>query len=492
MEIISWINVLCGILMILIWLIYKYVSIMTRKIILLTVLLCCSIVSVKAQIDDIALPVLHIYTINGEMPTRTIINAPEGCLGTSITNNNYVSGRMVMTLNGETLYDTGEYEKNVSGMRIKIRGNSTGAYLVQHPYKIKLSKKYDLLRRDDTSFQHKEWLLLSMYVWNPKMTNQESNILYILGSIVSKIVDMEWTPEFDIVNVEINGEYQGMYYLMESVSRGDARVILSKTGFMIEHDPFWWNEDIYFKTDSQTNNYFRFTYKYPDSDDVTEDIQNTIQNYINDVENTIYKNGNITQCIDMVSFAKWILIHDILGTDDTVGCNRFLCRKDNTSLLQMGPVWDYDSSFRSNYLSTLHTSDLFYYHYLFNYPEFTQIYLNLWNNIKTTLLNNMKDEFEKYWSKYSNTFDESMNIHQKKYHSEGKNNFKSQIDEIINKMTNRINLLDNYIETNILHTTLYNTEENNCIYNLNGQKMNNSNQLHKGIYIKNGHKIVIH
>lgn len=474
------------------WLIYKYVPIITGKKVFLTVLLCCSVGSVKAQIDDIALPVLHIQTIDGEMPTRTIINAPEGCLGTSISNNNYVPGKMVMTLNGETLYDTGEYEKNVSGMRIKIRGNSTGAYLDQHPYKIKLSKKYDLLRRDDASFQHKEWLLLSMYVWNPKMTNEESNILYMLGSIVSKIVGKEWTPEFDLVNVEINGEYQGMYYLMESLSRGDARVILSETGFMIEHDPFWWNEDKFFKTDSQTNNYFRFTYKYPDSDDVTDDIQNTIQNYMNDVENVIYNNGDITQCIDMVSFAKWILIHDILGTDDTVGCNRFLCRKDNTSLLQMGPVWDYDSSFRSDDLSTLHTSDLFYYHYLFNYPQFTQIYLNLWNNIKVKLSNNIKDEFEKYWSKYSNTFDESMSIHQKKYTSEGINNFRSQIDEITSKMTNRINLLDNYIQTNIHHTTLYDTKEKYDIYNLNGQKMNSSIQLYKGIYIKDKKKIVVH
>ena len=461
------------------------------RYIFLFIILCINTI-VQAQTDQIALPVLHIQTVDGEMPSRTVINAPEGCMGTSITNNNYVPGRMVMTLKGDTLYDTKEYEKSKSGMRIKIRGNSTGAYLAQSPYKIKLSKKYDLLRRDDPNYQHKEWLLLSMYVWNIKMTNKESNILYMLGSIISKIVGQEWTPAFDLVHVEINGEYQGMYYLMEAVSRGDARVILKKTGFMIEHDPFWWNEDVYFKTDSQTNNYFRFTYKYPDSDDVTDSIQYTIQSYMNDVENVIYNNGDISQCIDMLSFAKWILIHDILGTDDTAGCNRFLCRKDDKSLLQMGPVWDFDSSFRSDGISTIHTSDIFYFPYLFNRLEFTEVYLNLWNSIKSTLLENIKSEFEILWSKYGDVFDESMSIHQNKYPTEGKNSYRSQIDEIIDKMTDRINLLDNYINTTaIQQPTIRNSNEKHAIYHLNGQRINGSKQLQKGIYIYNRRKVVI-
>ena len=158
------------------------------------------------------LPVLNIVTVNGEMPTCTIIKAPEGCVGVSITDNDYVPGRMTVTLKGKTLYDSKEYIQGESGMRIKRRGNSTGAYLDQHPYKIKLSKKYDLLERGEKSFKHKEWLLLSMFTYNVKMTNHESNILNVAGSIVSKIVGQEWTPEFEFVNVVINGEYQGMYY----------------------------------------------------------------------------------------------------------------------------------------------------------------------------------------------------------------------------------------------------------------------------------------
>ena len=283
------------------------------------------------------IPVLEIETNNHEMPTYTIINAPEGCVGTSITDNKYIPGRMVMTLNGETLYDSKEYVKDVSGMRIKIRGNSTGAFMEQHPYKIKLSKKNDMLLRDNKAYNHKEWLLLPMYTWNSKMTNQESNILNIAGLTISKIVNMPWTPAYDFINVVLNGEYQGMYYLMEPVSKGENRVNIDNSGFLIEHDTFWWNEDLFFKTDRQIST-CAFTYKYPNSDDVTEDIQNTMIQYMNDVEKVIYENGDIENVINIESFAKWILIHDILGTDDTAGCNRFLCRKNETSLLEMGPT----------------------------------------------------------------------------------------------------------------------------------------------------------
>ena len=184
--------------------------------------------SIAQRIADtitlVDIPVLEIETVNHETPTYTVVYAPEGCIGTSITDNKYVSGKMTMSLKEKILYDSKDYQKDVSGMRIKVRGNSTGAYLNQHPFKIKLSKKFDLLTRGDDSYKHKEWLLLPMYTWNIKMTNHQSNILNIAGLIISKIVGMAWTPEYDFVHMVLNGEYQGMYYLIEPVSRGDQRV----------------------------------------------------------------------------------------------------------------------------------------------------------------------------------------------------------------------------------------------------------------------------
>ena len=86
------------------------------------------------------LPLLTIETIDHVEPTATVVTPPEGSWGTSIVSE-HVPGRMVITLKGETLYDSGDYVKGESGIRMKIRGNTTGANLPQHPYKLKLSKK---------------------------------------------------------------------------------------------------------------------------------------------------------------------------------------------------------------------------------------------------------------------------------------------------------------------------------------------------------------
>ncbi len=117
--------------------------------------LLSSLTAVQAQDPhEHEFPKLHIETVNGELPTYDIIPTPEGCWGSAITNNKKVPGRMVMTIGTDTLYDSGEFVRSESGVRIKIRGNST-AMFEQKPYLLKLSKKADLLLRADKAYKHK-------------------------------------------------------------------------------------------------------------------------------------------------------------------------------------------------------------------------------------------------------------------------------------------------------------------------------------------------
>ena len=98
-------------------------------------------------LDDIiskGLPVLYIQTVDSEEPTCDYVSAPAGCMGKTIANATKVPGRMIiyqwLDEMDSVLYDSGDYEKDVSGMTIKIRGN-TSAYYEKKPYKIKLQKK---------------------------------------------------------------------------------------------------------------------------------------------------------------------------------------------------------------------------------------------------------------------------------------------------------------------------------------------------------------
>lgn len=80
-----------------------------------------------AQLRAINLPLVEVWTIDGVEPTATIVTAPEGMWGTTLRDNEYVYGRMRMSINGETIYDSGD-----SGMRIRLRGNSSGAEEKNH------------------------------------------------------------------------------------------------------------------------------------------------------------------------------------------------------------------------------------------------------------------------------------------------------------------------------------------------------------------------
>ena len=111
------------------------------------------------DIIRLGLPLLYIETVDSEEPTCEYVSAPSGCMGMTIRNATKVPGRITMYQRIEGLdsvvYDSGDYEKDVSGMTIKIRGN-TSAYADKKPYKIKLQKKKDMLMRgDEAKFKDK-------------------------------------------------------------------------------------------------------------------------------------------------------------------------------------------------------------------------------------------------------------------------------------------------------------------------------------------------
>lgn len=138
---------------------------------------------------------LYITTIDGEEPTFDIVYPPRGAAGVGIGNRTKVMGRMVMTTGTDTLYDSGEWAEGTSGMSIKVRGNTSAASAKEQlPYKIKLVKKADLLMRGSKVYKHKDWVLLRG-TWKSKVfANQQTCILPLVGTEVSRATGAEWAP----------------------------------------------------------------------------------------------------------------------------------------------------------------------------------------------------------------------------------------------------------------------------------------------------------
>ena len=460
----------------------------------LFLLLFC--LNIKAQTDfsfenisKIGLPVVSVITLNGEEPVCDYVTHPEGSMGESITNATKVPCRIIITKNQDILFDSGDYEKNVSGATIKINGN-TGAYHDNKPYKIKLQVKEDLLLRGDKKYKDKEWRLLK----------DARTLNTMIGLKMNELIGMPWTPSYMPCNVFINNDYRGCYLLIESVKRNsDSRINVDEnTGFIVERDPYWWNESIYFSTDYfNMSNGYRWTWKYPDEDDVTEEITEYVQSSINRAEKSI-KEGNYEQYIDVNSFVSWILAHDILGTWDSGGSNLYLMRYDNNSLLQMANMWDFDTIFWMNKdsFSRYHTESYdYYFPLLFNNVNttFLYAYINKWNKIKDIIPQQIIDFIKEFAdSEEGKALQLSREYYTKRWNKE-LTTVSEDVEKVTDWFNNHLPWLDTTINnmskpTGISTTYLYQNAHSSSIFDIHGKQMNTPQ---KGINIINGKKILI-
>ena len=333
------------------------------------------------------LPVLYVTTVDGEEPTCEIVSAPAGSWGSTI-NAEKVPGRLVIYDNidgvDSVLYDSGDYEKDVSGMTIRVRGNSS-ARPERKPYKIKLQKKRDLLFRGvDSVYKDKEWVLL-----------RDNNMYTSTAFFISKMVDMIWVPGHRYVNLVINDVYRGMCLLTESVKRNpDCRLNVDKhSGFIFECDIYWWNEPVYVY--SNDNPSYNYTFKYPDEDDITEEQLAYMQSLVYALDSSLTAD-NYPDLIDVRSWAKWCLVHDIMGIKDGGGCNRFYTKYDTTaeSKIYMPLAWDFDMAERTpNAWSRCHTV---YMKKLFNNSNkaFVHEYIRAWCMIRDNFIDEVMDHYD--------------------------------------------------------------------------------------------------
>ena len=322
---------------------------MADRYCILCLVFCTVATSVAAQplhmaldeVLELGLPVVEVVTVDSIEPTAERIEAPDYCpVGRSITNATKVPGRLaVWEADGRLRYESLLYRKERSGMTIKIRGNNSGLW-TPPPYKVKLEKKADLLGRgDETKYADKHWLLLREW-------RQTLNIP--IGLKVNELLGLSWTPACEHVNLLMNGKYRGVYLLTEQVRRNPrCRIDVDKeTGFIVERDIYWWNEPVSFETTMVNTFWQRFTFKYPDEDEVTDAQVAAAQAAVNRMEAAI-ADGTYDEFIDVRSFAAWHLGHDILGTYDCSGANQFYSKRDDTddSRITLGPLWDFDTNF---------------------------------------------------------------------------------------------------------------------------------------------------
>lgn len=318
----------------------------------------------KAQIADeqecysvlsqLSIPLVIVDCKDGKEPSGEIVYgpadpppAPMKIIGEK------VESSIKVVISGTTVYESGEYKKDESGATIKLRGNST-AFLDPKPYKIKLQKKANMLFYGDNSYyKDKDWVLIKM---------ADKDLRTQIGFKVSELIGQDYVPAYRIVNLILNGTYRGVYTLCESIKRSKThRLNLDEDGFIIECDPYYFAEPVWFKT----NAYLPWTFKDPDGEDISEAYVEQVRQDVIEMENSIM-NGTYEDKIDVESYVRWLYGHDLLGTWDYGGSNMYVTKKRPDAKFCMGPLWDFDTiMYLEDTFNAHHGANVIMYPYFF-------------------------------------------------------------------------------------------------------------------------------
>lgn len=231
-----------------------------------------------------------------------------------------------------SIYDNGAIDK-YENIEIKGRGNSTWEYS-KKPYQISFNKKVDLLKLGKA----KKWLLLASRADHTFLRN---DIVFRLA----EMLELNYNHRGEFVELYFDGEYEGLYYLVQKIDITKGSVDLRKDGgVLFELDNVYADEDAeeYYIGDLGDTLVLK---------DIKQDDEKTknwvVENFMDDVNRLelLAKKGNydeVSKIIDVDSFVKYYLINEFAVNPDAYSTSFYLYKDGIEDKIHAGPVWDFD------------------------------------------------------------------------------------------------------------------------------------------------------
>ena len=286
---------------------------------------------------------------------------------------------------------------NFENVPTSIRGRGNSTWLKpKKPYALKLDKKQKIMGLP----AHKRWVLIANYLDNSFMRNA-------IAFYLSETFEMDWTVGGDFVDLVLNGEYQGLYWLGEAIKVDKNRVNIDDGNdnmtdgedkdYLIEMDKYY-DEPVKFKSSVRDLPYMikNDDYMVDDSDELSSGGAARLERLmtkINSLENLLYPNftagSDTSECsvpdesyaeiIDIDSWAKFWFVNEIMDNSELAHPKSCYFTFESTdNIFKAGPVWDFDWS--SLYKrSACMLKDKIYYNALFKSPAFRRRVKELWD-----------------------------------------------------------------------------------------------------------------
>lgn len=274
--------------------------------------------------------------------------------------------RLIHQVQGERNYLADSAQFSLWQMGIELRGSSSQGFP---------KKSYGFEFRDisgnDTAIsllgmpEESDWILSANYSDKSLMRN---TFTYFLAN------KMGWyAPRTRYVELVLNGEYQGIYVLMEKIKRDANRVNISKLkisdttgadvtgGYIFKIDKSTGNDVDFFTSNfppaaQSQGQTIRFFYDYPKFEEIHPRQKEYLKAYVDSFENSLASPGYLhptngyRKFMHTPSFVDYFLINEWSKNTDGYRISTFLTKPkitQNGGKLIAGPVWDYDLAWRN-------------------------------------------------------------------------------------------------------------------------------------------------
>lgn len=362
---------------------------------------------VKPQITSGTLPILYINVYTDE--TKTVLNNEINDKDLAHKDYFTYADYWIDCSPCEWIIDEGAKsigsEEEPLALEIKARGNFTRTGFAKKPFKLKLGKKQNLLGLTPEKSKHYAILAHADDIYG-YMRN-------FVGFNLGKRIGLPWTPAQQPIEVVINGDYRGIYFLTESIRVGDGRVMIEELkdnasdpmlisgGYLVELDNYDEDNQIVMNEKPYSNGdpYLRITFDTPEE---YSDIQ---RRFITDQftsMNDLIGNGSneIWSYLDLDDLARYYLVEEIISHSEAFHGSTYLFRdRGENQKWHFSPLWDCGNAFNGP------TDNHFFSGYTFG---------NTW--IHTLIKNNkFREKVEETWKWFmSNNFEglyDDMNIY---------------------------------------------------------------------------------
>ncbi|MDE5956981.1 MAG: CotH kinase family protein, partial [Muribaculaceae bacterium] len=297
------------------------------------------------------LPVLYInvYDENGKIDNEVI--------SYSLDHKNYFSGEYWLDVNGcEWMMELGAESIGSADeplpLEIKARGNWTRKGFSKKPFKLKLGKKQSMLGLSKS----KHFAILA---------HADDNCGYLrnfTGFNLGNRIGLPWTPSQQPVEVVINGDYRGLYFLTESIRIDSERInitelddnvtdpTLASGGYLIELDNY--DEDPASQLVMEEKGGYpgfkdllRVTFDTPE---VYSDLQRMFITdqftAINDLVGSA--SDDLWSYVDLDDAARYYLVCEIMSHVEAYHGSTYMFRdRGEDQKWHFSPLWDFGNGF---------------------------------------------------------------------------------------------------------------------------------------------------